>query len=611
MSGALTIPVDPERDHILGAADARVTLVEYGSYACDHCHDVFEVVTRLRARFGDRIRYVYRHLPLADRELASRAAELVEYIAATTGDFWKAHEALMRAPPLASQDELHAIAAELGVSPVGARDEHLRAAVHRRVREDALSGIASGARATPAFFINGRRYDGAWDENALAEALVGSVGHRLEVATLNFARWAPSTGVLLFLATVTALVVSNTGLGQAFLGFWQTQFSFALGERSFGLSLVDWVNHGLLTVFFLVVGLEIKRELTVGRLKSRRAAVFPLAGAVGGLTVPAVIYLSLVPGGHLAAGWGMTIATDTAFAVALIAMLGDRVPVDLRVFLTAAVIVDDLVAIAVIAFVYTSAIAVEYLIAAAVVVIALVLLNRWSIYRVLPYSALGVALWFFLHEAGIHATLAGVLLAVITPTRPPGNLRGLMAQARAAIRGDMRGQDSSGSYRPSQRLLRELDTVHGQIESPASKLLRNVEPWSSYAVLPLFALANAGLVWSAGLLDGRGQLVAAIILGLAVGKPVGILAGAWLAVRFGLATKPATFGWRHVLGAGALGGIGFTMSLFIAGQALADPRDFAAAKVAIYAASVIAGVAGMAILLRRPGDAPAQGGTHE
>jgi NhaA family Na+:H+ antiporter len=289
----------------------------------------------------------------------------------------------------------------------------------------------------------------------------------------------------------------------------------------------------------------------------------------------------------------MTIATDTAFAVAVIVLLGRRVPVELRVFLTAAVIVDDLVAIGVVALFYSEAFVPVFMLAAAGVTVLMVLLNRSGVYRALPYAALGVLLWIFLHEAGLHATLAGVILAVVTPTRPPANLRALVAQAQAVLQSDDTGEHRAG---PSEHTLRALDTIHDRIESPASKLLRVVEPWSSYLILPIFALANAGVAWSAQVMDGRGRLVLAVVLGLAIGKPVGILLGSWLAVRLGLADKPAAYSWLQLAGAGALGGIGFTMSLFIAGQAFPIVGDYAAAKIAIFLASLLAGVTGVVIL---------------
>ncbi len=366
------------------------------------------------------------------------------------------------------------------------------------------------------------------------------------------------------------------------------------------MPLLHWVNDGLLTIFFLVVGLEIKREFTVGRLATPRAAALPIVAAFGGMTAPAVIYLLLVQPGPLHAGWGMTIATDTAFAVALIVLLGTRVPVELRVFLTAAVILDDLVAIVVIALFYTGNIDISYLLASVAVTGLLAALNRWGIYRALPYAVLGVVLWVCLHESGLHATLAGVILAVVTPTRPPANLRALMAQAEAVIRTETkRAGEAVMQHGPSEPALQALDVIHDRIESPASKLLRSIEPWSSYIVLPLFALANAGVVWSLDVFEGHGRLMLGIILGLVLGKPIGIFTAAWLAVHFDVAAKPDAYSWRQLSGAGALAGIGFTMSLFIAAQAFPNAEDYAAAKIAIFLASLVAGAAGVLILWPR------------
>lgn len=595
----LEVPVDTSRDHVLGGPDAQFALVEYGSYACGYCHAAHDVVANLRERFGPRLQYVFRHLPLTNRTPATRAAQLAEYASQTEGRFWDVHNALMERDPQFDESELDTLATQLGIPPVAARDPAARKAADARVRQDALGGMHSGARVTPTFFINGRRYEGSWDEGALAEALESTVGHRVRTAVLDFARWAPSAGVLLLLATVLALVLTNQGTGAAFQAFWQSSLGIRLGAREFALPVLDWVNHGLLSVFFLVVGLEIKREFTVGRLASRQAAILPVAAAAGGMLAPALIYVALTPAG-LTHGWGLTIATDTAFAVALLVLLGDRVPVDLRVFLTAAVIVDDLVAIAVVALFYAKAISLPYLAAAALVTGLLVLINRWNFYRALPYAALGVLLWFFLHEAGVHATLAGVVLAVVTPARPPANLRALMAQAQLIF--DTDGVPHAGAperHTLSAEAMHALDAIHDRMESPADRLLRAAEPWSSYVVLPVFALANAGLAWSAGILDGHLRLVLAIVLGLVVGKPLGITAGAWIAVRLEVAAKPEAYTWRQLLGAGALGGIGFTMSLFIAGQAFPGAADFAAAKVAIFLASLLAGTLGFLLLWPR------------
>jgi Na+:H+ antiporter, NhaA family len=287
----------------------------------------------------------------------------------------------------------------------------------------------------------------------------------------------------------------------------------------------------------------------------------------------------------------------TAFAVAIIVLLGTRVPVELRVFLTAAVIIDDLVAIGIIAAFYTEQIHTNYLIASVAVALLLLAMNRWGIYRPLPYAVFGIVLWVLLHEAGLHATLAGVILALVTPALPPPKMHVLMAQAEAVLQTETRYRgDAVMRHGLSEPAMRALDSIYIRTESPTDKLLRSMEPWSSYAVLPIFALANAGVIISLDVVQTHGSLMLAIILGLVVGKPVGMLSAAWLAVRVGLAAKPAEYSWRQLAGAGALAGIGFTMSLFIAGEAFADAADFAAAKIAIFTASIIAGVAGTAIL---------------
>jgi len=590
-------PIDLDQDHVLGPPDAELTLVEYGSYGSPHCCAVHEVIEGLRSRFGERMRYVFRHMPVSGNESAVRAAELAEYAAATTGRFWEVHESLMERGPALSADDFGRIAREFNL-PSGTEQNAVRAAARERVREDVDGARRSGAKVVPTFFINGRRYLGAWDESSLADAMLGALGHRIQAAAFEFVRWGPSSGLLLGLATVLALVLSNSPVGPAFLAWWNTTLGLQWGTSVFALSLLDWVNHGLLTIFFIVVGLEIKREFTVGHLSSFRSGALPVVASLGGIVLPAVIYASIAPP-HLRHGWGIPIGTDTAFAVALIVLLRDRVPIELRVFLTAAVIIDDIVAIGVIALFYTSQIATAYLIAGLAVTVLLIVLNRVGVYGSFTYAVCGIVLWFFLHEAGLHATLAGVILAVLIPTRPPANMNALLAQAATVIHEEDVHRNEAMRPGPSEPALRALDMIHARIESPADKLLRSVEPWSSYVVLPIFALANAGVAWSAGVFQQHGRLMAAITLGLIVGKSIGIVVAAWLAVWSGVAVKPDAYSWRQLIGAGALGGIGFTMSLFIAGQAFPNAADYSAAKIAIFIASLIAAILGTIILYPR------------
>jgi len=595
LNNRLDRQVDQARDHVLGPANAPITLVEYGSYACPHCRAANERIAEVRDQLGDRLRYVFRHRPLTGNELARRAADLVER-APDAKTFWDAHVTLMTRSGELTEDDLAAVANNLGLPPDTIKAAEAAKRAKARVEADEKSARASGVMFTPTFFINGRRYDGPWDESSFIDAMIGRLGHRVRAAALDFAAWAPSAGILLLLATVLAIVVTNSTFGPGFQAFWEQSFGFTFDGASFELSLLNWVTDGLLTIFFLVVGLEIKRELTVGHLASIRSAALPIAAAIGGMVVPAALYIALIPSGPWAHGWGVPMATDTAFAVALIVMMGSRVPVELRIFLTAAAIVDDIGAIIVVALFYSDAVHVQYLVAAAAVVALLALLNHVRIYNLAPYILLGIALWALVHESGLHASLAGVVLALFIPTRPPADLNALMAQANAILATEAQHSDEVLRHGPSLPALRSLDAIHDRLESPADRLLRHAGARSSYIVLPLFALANAGVPMSMEVIHGHEQLMLAIMVGLVIGKPLGLVGASALAVWLGAAIKPSEYSWRQLAGAGALAGIGFTMSLFIASQAFPVATDFAAAKIAVFTASIVSALIGVALL---------------
>ncbi len=400
-----------------------------------------------------------------------------------------------------------------------------------RVDRDVESARASGVQFTPTFFINGRRYDGPWDESSFSDAMLTPLGYRVRTAALSFASWAPSTGVLLLLASVLAVGLTNSPLGPGFDAFWHTYFGFTFGKSDFQMSLLHWVNDGLLTIFFLVVGLEIKREFTIGHLASWRSAALPIAAAIGGMAVPALLYLLVIRQGPWSIGWGVPTATDTAFAVALIAMMGRRVPIELRIFLTAAAIVDDIGAIIVVALFYSGDLNFAYLAAAAAITGALALLNRSAVYSVSVYLLLGVGLWACVHAGGLHATLAGVLLAAFIPTRPPPDFRTLAMQADTILAAEARHGGEQLRQGASVPALRALDAIHDRLESPADRLLRNVGPRSSYLVLPIFALANAGVAITPDVLGGHEPLLARDYARAGDRQAAGIYRG----VRFGRA----------------------------------------------------------------------------
>jgi len=605
----LNRPVDEAYDHTLGPADAEITLVEYGSYADASSRSAHERVAELRSRFGNRMRYVFRHRPLAGSKIARRAAELVESYD-DPARFWNLHVALMSRSDKLNADDLRAIISDLKLDRNKGAGQEESAATRARDRVDAdiASADASGVTVTPTFFINDRRYDGPWDVRSLSEAMLGSLGHVVHAAALDFAKWAPSTGIMLLLATGLAVILSNSAFGPDFNEMWEQRLGITFHHSAFELSLRHWINDGLLVIFFLVVGLEIKREFTVGHLADRRSAMLPIAAAIGGMAAPALLYLILVPSGPPIApgsegtdgtwsyGWGIPMATDTAFAIALIAMMGRRVPVELRVFLTAAAIVDDIGAIIVVAIFYSGELHIGYLASAAAIAGLLALLNKGSVYRASPYVILGVALWACVYASGIHATLAGIILALFIPTRPPPNLRALMLQADAILTAETRRGREVMHYGPSEPALEALDAIHDRLESPADHMLRHLAPRSSFLVLPVFAFANAGVVVETSVFREHVPLMLGTATALVIGKPLGFITATVTAVQLGFATKPEAYSWRQLGGAGALAGIGFTMSLFIASQAFSEVSDYAAAKIAIFGGSILSAVIGVAIL---------------
>lgn len=589
-------PVDAGRDHILGPADARVTLVEYGDYQCPYCRRAHAGIQRLNEeRLEGQMRYVFRHLPNTRLHPQARLAAEAAEAAAAQGRFRDMHERLFAHEDALDRDSLVQAAAELGLDAerfARELDEHAHA---ERVEEDLSSGRRSGARATPAFFINGRRYDGPWDEESLLEAIEQPLGLRLRLLAREFAGLSASAGLMMIAAAVLALVWANSPWSESYAALWQIRLDIAIGGRTLALSLHDWINDGLIVVFFFVVGLEIKRELAGGELAEPRRAALPLAAAVGGMLGPALLYLLFNAGGPWAHGWGVPSATDTAFALGLLALLGRRVPLSLRVFVATLAIADDVGAILVLAFFYTENISWLSLALAAVLFGLAMAFNRARVYRALPYALLGIALWLAVLFSGVHATLAGVLLAMAIPTRSPPNPAGLLDQSVAAFRSIEAPQhgEHEAHY---QSAVRTLETVVERMLSPAQRLERDLQPWSSYLILPLFALANAGVPLSAETFDPLHPVTLGVVLGLVVGKPLGITLGSWLAVRAGLADEPRDITWGQLVGAACLCGIGFTMSIFIAGAAFTDAAILTLVKVSVMLASVLAGVIGWLVL---------------
>jgi Na+:H+ antiporter, NhaA family len=409
-------------------------------------------------------------------------------------------------------------------------------------------------------------------------------------------------GLVLLLTTAVALAWANSPWSDAYHHLWEAPVTVGAPGFNLSMTLHHWVNDGLMTVFFLLVGLEIKREVLVGELATRRTATLPVAAAVGGMVVPALLYAMLNARGPGAAGWGVPMATDIAFALGILAMLGDRVPSGLRVFLAALAIADDLGAVLVIALFYTSTLSWVALGGAAIVFVFLLGLNRAGARRPLTYALLGVVLWLFVLASGIHATIAGVLLALAVPARTLISEDEFLAAAEASL-AEFRAADEPGSTvltNPGhQAALQNLENAADGAQAPLQRMEHSLHGLVAFVIMPIFALANAGVPLGGEVATAvRSPITWGIVLGLALGKPIGITLASYLAVRAGAADLPTGVSWRQVHGAAWLGGIGFTMSLFVAGLAFRDATMLDTAKLGILGASVCAGLIGY-ILLRR------------
>jgi Na+:H+ antiporter, NhaA family len=427
---------------------------------------------------------------------------------------------------------------------------------------------------------------------------------RLLAPFREFARMSAAGGILLIFAAGIALLWANSPYGDTYFGFWATELSLNLGDAAISDSLLHWVNDGLMAIFFLAIGLEIKREALVGELASPRNAALPIAAAVGGAVVPALIFVGLSGGGQAARGWGVPMATDIAFALGVLALLGSRAPTGLRIFVTALAIVDDLLAVVVIALFYTADVSVPALAAAAFVMLLLVGANRIGVRRPLAYAGLGVLLWFAVAESGVHATIAGVLLALTIPASTRLDSDAFVAHAREhidAFEGRTVGGEAASTERHHAALW-ELEEATERAQAPMLRIEHALHPWVAFLILPVFAFANAGVRIEGDLASAiRDPIVIGVIAGLVVGKQIGISLGALAIVRVGWANLPSGVRWRHVYGAAWLGGIGFTMSLFIGTLAYGERSpELALAKFGILVASVIAGLGGYAILRRAP-----------
>lgn len=411
----------------------------------------------------------------------------------------------------------------------------------------------------------------------------------------QFIRLEASSGILLMVMAVLALIFANSPLSSAYFDSLQVPLTAGFGDFMIQKPLLLWINDGLMAIFFFLVGLEIKREVLVGELSSPKQAMLPIMAAIGGMVVPAGAYVLVTGGTPFVGGWGIPMATDIAFALGILALLGTRAPVALKIFLTALAIIDDLGAVLVIAIFYTSKIKMGALIIGFVILGLLALGNRLGIQKTAFYVILGLALWLAFLKSGVHATIAGVLLALTVPARRRVDEVAFKEKASSFLNSMEVGEKDD---RKNQEAVQALEILSKGAETPLARMEHALHGWVAFFIMPVFALANAGVdLRSVSIIDALLHPVAlGILAGLFIGKQVGVAIFSWLALKLNIAEMPKGVTWKQLYGVAILTGVGFTMSLFIAGLSFGDPEVLDRAKTGILAASLFAGLLGYFLL---------------
>ena len=416
----------------------------------------------------------------------------------------------------------------------------------------------------------------------------------------SFFQAEASGGILLLICTVAALAWANSPWKEIYFNLWHTNISVSIGGNILSYSLHHWINDGLMVIFFFVVGLEIKREFLVGELSTRQKASLPIAGALGGMLFPALIYTLFNAGSEGSPGWGIPMATDIAFVIGILALLGSKVPLSIKIFIIALAIADDIGAVLVIAVFYTSEISFISLIVGGFFVILLILANAVGIKSLLIYLILGIGLWLAFLKSGVHSTVAGVILAFIIPASARINSLKFLIEGRKLLDDfDKAGEESESTLTNEERLtaVQALENNCEKVMTPLQRFETGLHPWVSFLIMPLFAFANAGVEVDKDIFSSIANPVSlGIIAGLFLGKQIGIFSFSWIAIKFGIAEKPEGVSWKKIYSAGILCGIGFTMSLFIANLAFGENELLNISKVGILTGSLISGIIGFFIL---------------
>lgn len=548
----------------------------------------------------EHINFSYRFFPSESRSPESEIAAKAAIAADLQGKFEVMHEQLMTHEKDFCNEDVTSMANNLGLDVQMFLEDFNSTKVQERLDEDLKYANDAKLMVTPGITIDGHAYMGAWDEEALTEAIKHRRSGRVESAMESFFSWGASAAFTLLIATALALLVVNLGFQEQYEWLRDTNLGFVFGSFDFLLHMEVWINDAFMGVFFLLIGLEIKREILSGELSNIKRAAMPVIGAIGGMFVPALLYAFINVGGEGAHGWGIPMATDIAFTLGLMALLGNKVPVSLKIFISALAVSDDLGAIVVIAIYYGHGFHFDAFLFALLIIAIMAILNYSKVYSKGPYLLLGIVLWYFTYESGLHATLAGVLTAALIPSRRSGNLIGVATQAATIFEQEIayaqiHPEESPDGIRHGS--LRMIQNAIERLKEPGYYLEHELERFVNYIILPLFAFFNTGILIAGAEIDVFSPINLGVIVGLCIGKPLGIVGACWIATKLKIASISEGLTWTHMIGAGSLAGVGFTMSIVVASSAFTGAA-LDSIKLSILIASALSGIVGL-LLLRR------------
>lgn len=548
-------------------------------------------------KYGDDVVFTYKYCPDLDQTpLAVNAAKAI-VAAEKQGRSEEVYQILAGNPDKFAEATVFEIVEGLGLDMAAFKADFNAPETDNRVSQDIKDGKTSGLAVFPGLTIDDVPYNGAWDDDSLFAAIEKRGGKQIQLAIESFFHWGASAAAVLIVATIAALLMVNLGYQETYEHWRHTKLGFSFADFKLILPLEIWINDFLMAIFFLLIGLEIKKEVLDGELSDRKRAAMPVIGAIGGMLVPAGIYVLINMGSPTANGWGIPMATDIAFTLGLMALMGTRVPLSLKIFISALAVADDLGAIIVIALFYGHGFHLLPFLGALAVIGVMIFLNKRQVYSISIYVALGLVLWFLVYQSGLHATLAGVITAILIPTRRAADLP-LIARQTAIIfdREIAKIEDDTNEQTTmAHGSLHSLRSAIERLREPSDYLMHSLENVVNFFILPLFAFFNTGILISGGELDLMAPVSLGILLGLVVGKPLGIVGACWIASKARIAQLSSEINWKTLIGASTLAGVGFTMSIVVASSAFKD-SVLVSSKISILIASTLAALLGLAIL---------------